>query len=204
VLREVDRKAAIERAIHRRHVEGGREGYAQIRAPLELYAITRLLRPTHVVETGVSSGVSSTHFLMALRSNRRGHLHSIDLPLLQRNAALRKSESPVSIPPGRSSGWAVPPPLLRGWDLRLGATQVELPKLVGEIPAIDIFLHDDLHTPAHLAWELRTIRALLHPGSVVLADNTQWTGAAFPEFAREIGVAMHARGQSDLVGLRMP
>src|SRR5271170_1453900 len=153
LFREVDRKAALERSIHRRHQEGGRDGYAQIRAPLELYAIARLLRPAHVVEAGVSSGVSSTHFLMALRSNRRGQLHSIDLPLVQRRATLQKSESPVAVPPGMSSGWAVPPSLTKGWDLRLGASQVELPKLVGELPAIDLFLHDDLHTPAHLAWE---------------------------------------------------
>src|SRR5579863_1639110 len=105
LFEEVDRKVAIERAIRRSHVAGGRDGYAQIRAPLELYALTRLLRPQHILETGVSSGVSSTHFLMGLRTNRRGTLHSIDLPLVQRQAVLRKSESPVALPPGRSSGW---------------------------------------------------------------------------------------------------
>ncbi len=201
---EVDRKTPVERAIRRRHEEGGREGYAQIRAPLELYALTRLLRPQHVVETGVSSGVSSAHFLMALRTNRRGRLHSIDLPLVQRQPVLHPEESPVAVPPGRSSGWAVPEPLWKGWDLRIGATQVELPRLLGELPQIDLFLHDDLHTPAHLAWELSAIRPLLRPGSVVLADNTQWTGASFAEFARTLGVTPRARGTTDLMGLRVP
>lgn len=201
---EVDRKAALERAIHRRHLEGGRDGYAQIRAPLELYALTRLLRPRHVLETGVSSGVSSAHFLMALRSNRRGQLHSIDLPLVQRSPVLRADESQVAVPPGHSSGWAVPASLWKGWDLRLGATQRELPRLLTELPGIDLFLHDDLHTPAHLAWELESIRPLVRTGAVVLADNTQWTGGSFPEFARSLGVTPVARGTSDLVGLRVP
>ncbi len=201
---EVDRRASLERSIHRRHQEGGREGYAQIRGPLELYAITRLLRPGHVLETGVSSGVSSAHFLMALRANRRGRLHSIDLPLVQRNPVLHKDESPVALPPGQSSGWAVPATLRKGWDLRIGATQVELPKLLAELPKIDLFLHDDLHTPVHLAWELESIRPLIRPGSVVMADNTQWTGASFQEFARSLGARAVARGTSDLMGLRVP
>jgi hypothetical protein len=203
-FRELDRKAAIARAIHRKQVQGGRDGYAQIRAPLELYAITRILRPDHIVEAGVSSGVSSAYFLMALRSNRRGRLHSIDLPLAQRGAILRKSESPVSLPPGRASGWAVPAGLRKGWDLRIGASQIQLPPLVRELPRIGIFLHDDLHTPAHLAWELETIRGLLRPGSIVLADNGQWTGAAFPEFARSLGARVLTRAGTDMSGLRVP
>ena len=204
MFEEVDRRIAVERSVRRSHEAGGRDGYAQIRAPLELYALTRLLRPRHVLETGVSSGVSSTHFLLALRTNRRGRLHSIDLPLVQRSPTLGKSESPVSVPPGKGSGWAVPGALRSGWDLRIGPTQKELPKLVAELDQIDVFLHDDLHTPAHLAWELETIRGLLRPGSVVLADNTQWTGGAFPEFARSLGVKPIARGDSDLLGLRVP
>jgi predicted O-methyltransferase YrrM len=203
VLDEAGRLAPLERAIRSAHLESGRAVYAQIRAPFDLYAIVRLLRPRHVVETGVSSGVSSAHFLAALRRNRRGRLHSIDLPTFQRGAALAPGESRVALPPGRETGWAVPRRLRGGWDLRLGPSQVLLPALAEELSSIDLFLHDDLHTPRHLAFELAIVRPLLSRGAVVLADNTAWTGESFPRFAGTLGVPWFRRGRSDLVGLRV-
>jgi predicted O-methyltransferase YrrM len=204
VLAELGKDLAVEQWIHDRHREGGRAMYAQIRAPFELYAIARLLRPDHVVETGVSSGVSSAHFLLALQRNRHGRLHSIDRPTRQRGTVLAKDESGVSLPPGRDSGWAVPRKLRRGWDLRIGPSQQLLPRLASELPSIDLFLHDSLHTPTHLTFELETIRPKLRAGGVVLADNTAWTGQAFPRFARSLGARMVRRGRGDLVGLRVP
>jgi hypothetical protein len=202
-LNETRRLVPLERTIRARHQEGGRAFYAQFRAPFELYALTRLLKPEHVVETGVSSGVSSAHFLTALRRNGHGTLHSIDRPLVQRAAKLRAGDSPVSVPPGRSSGWTIPDPLRAGWDLRLGPSQQLLPELVRDIPSLGIFLHDSLHTPRHLTFELSTVSPKLTPGAVVLADNTAWTGDAFDRFARRLGVRVHRRGRSDLVGLRL-
>ena len=72
VLGEVDSLVPVEEEIHRRHVAGGRANYAQFSAPLELYALVRLLQPRHVIETGVSSGLSSAHFLLAPRRTARG------------------------------------------------------------------------------------------------------------------------------------
>ena len=204
VLEELEALLPMEEEIRHRHLAAGRESYAQIRAPFELFAVARLLRPEHIVEVGVSSGVSSAHFLAALRRNRRGRLHSIDLPTRQRGSALAKDESPVAVPPGHDSGWAVPDRLKERWDLRLGPSQELLPRLVGELDSIGLFLHDDLHTPAHLAFELALVRPKLRPGSVVLADNTRWTGEAFPRFARDVGACVSRRGRGDLVGLRFP
>ena len=204
VLEELEALLPLEEEIRHRHLAAGREVYAQIRAPFELFAIARLLRPDHIVEAGVSSGVSSAHFLAALRRNRRGRLHSIDMPLRQRGPTLSRREPTVAVPPGRESGWAVPERLKERWDLRLGPSQVLLPPLVGELGAIGLFLHDDLHTPAHLDFELQTVRPRLAPGAVVLADNTRWTGEAFPRFARAVGARVVRRGRGDLVGLRMP
>jgi hypothetical protein len=201
-IAEADELVPLEGAIRAAYQAAGRAGFAQIRAPFELYAITRLVRPDHVVEVGVSSGVSSSHFLAALARNRHGRLHSIDLPTFQRGPTLRHGESPVAIPPGRTSGWTVPATLRRRWDLRLGPSQRLLPRLVRELPSIGVFLHDDLHTPRHLAFELRTVRPRLAPGAVVLADNTVWTGEAFPAFARREGVHVCRRRRDDLVGLR--
>ena len=204
VLRETDRFLSLESTIRSRQLLGGREFYAQLQAPLDLYAIVRLTRPTHIVETGVSSGVSSAHFLLGLRENRSGLLHSIDLPTMQRAVRLAKAESPVSLPPGRSSGFAIPDELRPGWDLHLGPSEAILPVVAKSLDRIDLFLHDSLHTPEHLTFELETIRPLLRPGSVVLADNTEWTGDSFDRFAASLHATVHARGGSDLLGLVVP
>lgn len=203
-LAEIPSLLPLERALRRSHEEGGRRFYAQFRAPFELYAMTRARRPDHVIETGVSSGISSVHFLAGLRRNRRGTLHSVDRPQVQAAPRLAQGESSVSVPPGRSSGWAIPPEYRAGWDLRLGLSQEQLPRLVRSISSVDIFLHDSHHTPAHLTFELETIRPKLRPGSIVLADNTEWTGQAFPRFARSLGAKIFRRGSSDLVGFRVP
>lgn len=203
-LAEAGAFVAKEQALHRAHLAAGRSNYAQFRAPLELYTLVRLLRPAHVVETGVSSGVSSMHLLLGLNRNRSGTLHSVDLPQQQAALTLARGESIVAVPPGRSSGWAIPRLPRARWDLRLGPSQALLPALVEELPRIDLFLHDDLHTPAHLAFELALLRPKLSPGAVVLADNTRWTGQAFPRFARQVGAPVRRRGSGDLVGLRMP
>lgn len=204
VLAELERLLPVEEEIRHRHLAAGRAFYAQLRAPFELYCLVRLLRPAHVVETGVSSGVSSAHILAALRRNHEGRLHSIDLPSHQRGPTLRADESIVALPPGRSSGWAVPDRLRLRWDLRIGPAQELLPKLVREVGPVGLFLHDGLHTPTQLAFELATVRPVLGPAAVVLADNTQWTGDAFPRFAREVGARVVRRGRGDLLGLRLP
>jgi len=203
-LAELAELEEVERRVHAVQRAAGRTNYAQFRAPFELYALVRLLRPDHIVETGVSSGVSSTHFLLGVRRNGRGTLHSIDLPLLQRGPRFTSRQSPVTLPPGRSSGWAVPDELRDGWDLRIGTSERVLPALVAELPSVGIFLHDSRHTAGHLRFELGTVRPKLPRGAVVLADNTHWTGAAFPRFARQLGVPVRRRRRSDLVGLTVP
>ena len=203
-LAELDQYIDVESRVRREQENGGRTFYAQIRAPFELYALTRLIRPAHIVETGVSSGVSSLHFLLALERNGSGELHSIDLPTFQKAPKKRPDESPVALPPGRASGWVVPEEFRGRWDLRVGPSQELLPRLIDEVPSVGLFLHDSLHTPSHLRFELDTIRSRLFAGAVVLADNTGWTGKAFDRFAASLGVPFFRRGGEDLVGLRVP
>lgn len=204
VLAELRAFVPFEREIRRTLKAGGSSQYAQIAGPFELYALVRLLRPVHVVEAGVSSGISSAHFLLALRQNGHGTLHSIDRPVWQRRFERSPEESPVCLPPGRTSGWAVPGALRAGWDLRIGPSERLLPGLVGELPRIGLFLHDDRHTPEHLAFELATVRRALGPGAVVLADNTRWTGHSLDRFATAMGVPVRVRAGTDLAGLRLP
>jgi hypothetical protein len=47
-----------------------------------VWCLTRHLRPTKVVETGVARGLTSRFILEALEKNKTGHLWSVDLPPL--------------------------------------------------------------------------------------------------------------------------
>jgi cephalosporin hydroxylase len=203
-MRGVEAHLDVLDEVRRRHIAQGRAMYAQIRAPFELYTLVRLLRPNAVVETGVSSGVSSLHFLLGLEDNRAGRLFSVDLPTRQKSETLGKDESPVSLPPGEQTGWVVPAEYRKRWTLTLGASQEKLPRVVQGKRSIGIFLHDSLHTAHHLAFELETVRPHLAAGAIVLADNTSWTGKAFDRFAESVGAPIRRRGRTDLVGLRMP
>lgn len=207
--RELMAEAAGETAVaqHIRSVyeAAGRTFFAQIRAPLELYALVRALSPRHVVEVGVSSGISSTYLLLALRKNEGGTLHSIDLPTRQQGPAFQEGvDSPVALPPGRESGWAVPPGLRTGWDLRVGPNREHLPGLVASLDRLDLFLHDDLHTAENLTWELSTVDGKIPPGGVVLADNTEWLEGALDRWAQRKGVPVRYRSGTSLGGFVQP
>lgn len=153
----------------RRH---GRAEYVQIACPFELYAIARLRRPRHIVEMGVSSGFSSSFLLRALERNRRGTLHSVDLPEYQAGPKFsQEHDVPWVLPPGATSGWAVPSGLKRRWDLRLGTSASLLPGLVQELPEIDLLLYDCPHSHAALAQEIDLAAKRFRPGSIVISDE---------------------------------
>ncbi|MGI0072155.1 MAG: class I SAM-dependent methyltransferase [Thermoplasmata archaeon] len=157
----------------REHEREGRRSYIEIDAPLELHALVRLVRPRHVVEVGVSSGVSSAYLLNALAKNGRGTLHSIDLPQKPRSRTCSGAppRDSWSLPPGRSSGWAVPTSLRRGWDLRLGDKRELLPILARELPRIDLFVYDVPHEDRDTAAELRLLDPRFPPGGVAIIDH---------------------------------
>lgn len=202
---EAHRDLSFRQAIAEAHAEAGRSFYAQVRAPYELFALVRLLKPRHVVELGVSSGVSSAYFLKGLRANGSGTLHSIDLPTRQKGAAFsEKEDSPVALPPGKSSGWAVPRSVLEGWDLRIGPGREVLPPLLSELDRVDLFFHDDEHTFANATWELELVGPKVPSGGVFLADNTEWLDGALDRFAERWGAHPVRRRGIDLAGFRRP
>lgn len=204
VLRETAWLVPIERSIHRALERSGRTYYAQFPAPLELYVITRMLRPRHAVESGVSSGLSSAHILMGLERNGGGHLHSIDLPQYQKAEKRTKGELSWTIPRGKDSGWAIPARLKRDWDLRTGRSEDVLPDLLRQLRSVDLYCHDSPWTPGHLAFEFETIRPKLHSGSIVVADNTDVNPGAARTLARAFATKVRHRGTSSLIGIRIP
>ncbi len=170
-------EAAGQRALFgylaRQHRAEGRSSYVEIDAPLELHALVRLLRPSHVVEVGVSSGVSSAYLLNALDRNRHGRLHSVDRPShpTKQQIAEGATHESWTLPVGRSTGWAVPPRLWRRWDLRLGDKADVLPMLAEQLPKIDLFVYDVPHRDTGTRGELRALDRRLRRGSVVIIDH---------------------------------
>ena len=187
----------------REHTHAGRLSYIEIDAPLELHAIARLLRPEHVVEVGVSSGVSSAYLLAALEKNGRGTLHSVDLPSRPSRSANGRGAS-WSLPPGKSSGWAVPFRLCRGWDLRLGDKADVVPQLAQELRRVDLVVYDVPHNEADLVREFTELDPRMPRGAVAIVDHGPGGGLclALRRWARSRGTTATRRAGLGLYGIR--
>jgi Methyltransferase domain len=172
-IEEAQGEHALFRHLAQMHREGGRASYVEIDAPIELYALVRLLRPRHAVEVGVSSGVSSAYLLQAMERLGHGTLHSVDLPKPEapRPDGSRSRNPSWSLPPGRSSGWAVPIRLRKRWDLRIGNKTDVLPLLGEELETVDLFLYDVPHSDPQAFHEFQSMDRRFHSGSVALVDH---------------------------------
>lgn len=135
----------------------------------------RFLRPKTVVETGVAYGVTSAYILQALAENNCGDLHSIDLPPLVSDA-------------DRYVGHFVPQELRTRWKLYRGSAKRLLPTVLRETGAIDLFVHDSLHTYSHMKWEFEVAVRSLRPGGVLIFDDIEGN-RAFEEATRHPSIA---------------
>jgi predicted O-methyltransferase YrrM len=135
------------------------------------YLACRLISPSVVVETGVAYGVSSAYILTALSENGQGTLYSVDLPPVR-----RKSE--------RFWGIAVHDDLEVRWSLHRGTSARVLPRLLREIPTVDLFVHDSLHTHKNMSREFDTIWPHLRHGALLLADDIE-RNRAFSELLQK-------------------
>jgi predicted O-methyltransferase YrrM len=97
------------------------------------YVAVRAIKPFTVVETGVARGVTTYYVLRAMEKNGQGHLFSIDLPWLKKNAE-------------KEIGVLVPLSLRSRWTLSLGWSIHELKKLQKKVNKIDLFIHDSDHS----------------------------------------------------------
>jgi hypothetical protein len=199
VVEEITSQGRTVEAMSERIQRTGREYYAQFPAPIELFAFVRLLRPSKLVESGVSSGVSSTFLLLGARVNGGGTLHSIDFPIVRGEG----HGNPLwVIPEGHTSGWAIPRSLRSRWDLLQGRSEDLLKPLLSKLGAVDLYCHDSPVDIEHFEFEMKAVSSHLQPGSLVVADNTDWK--VFEETARSLGaVAIHRR-KSSLGAFRVP
>jgi len=124
------------------------------------YAFVRLNRPEIVVETGVGRGVTSHYILRALEENGKGHLYSIELPLLRRGSE-------------QATGILVPDTLKKRWTLIFGPGVRIMKKLRKKLVSIDMFIHDSNHS--YLAQRAEYRRALdwLKNVGILLSDDVE-------------------------------
>jgi ubiquinone/menaquinone biosynthesis C-methylase UbiE len=116
------------------------------------------LRPGQVVETGVAHGLTSRVVLEALERNGRGHLWSIDLPAV--DSALHSE-----------IGLAISEDLRPRWTYVPGTARQQLPRLLGELTEIDVFIHDSLHTGRNQMFELESAWSAMRDGGVAVVDD---------------------------------
>lgn len=150
----------------RRRDAYGSEGVMGALDCATLYALTRWLRPTVVVESGGFIGMSSAFILKALADEKlqTPKLYSIELSEDCEQGALIPEEL-------RSLGGFVP---MRG--------RIEDFLKQGQLPAsMDMFLHDSSHSYRHMLWEFRKFWPRLRDGGLLVSHDVQMN-AAFPEF----------------------
>ncbi len=147
---------------------------------VKIYSLIRNKKPETVVETGVCNGMSSAVILKALKDNGKGRLYSVDLPV---EAGTIEDRKGAVIPPGKTSGWLVTEEMKDIWELYLGDTYYELPKVMEKVREIDIYLHDSDHSYETMMFEFGMAWHHLRSDGVILADNTD-KNDAFKDFAR--------------------
>ena len=162
-----------------------------------LYALVRLTRPRLVVETGVFDGFYSACFLQGLFENEEregtgGMLVSIDLPADEEiEASTSRLTARTGLPRGKQPGWAIPAHLRPLWRPHFGDSRELLPQVLAQVPEVDLFFHDSLHTYAHMMFEFETVWPRLSQAGFLLSHDVHWN-RAFHRFARDKGRKAHA------------
>ena len=124
------------------------------------YCMTRLKRPSTVVETGVGRGVTSYYILRALEENGKGHLYSIELPMLTMGAK-------------HAVGKLVPVALRSRWTLIYGPGTREMKKLRGKLGNIDMFIHDSNHLYLNQLAEYQIALTWMNKGGILLSHDVE-------------------------------
>jgi predicted O-methyltransferase YrrM len=131
-----------------------------------LYSLCRIKQPGICVETGVSTGGSSSYILCALKENNLGELYSMDLE--------------------PQSGWLIPDYLRPRWHFIQGASSQQLAPVLEKVEQIDLFFHDSEHTYRNMLWEFETAWMHLRIGGVLLSHNIDFNNA-FSDFCSRSG-----------------
>lgn len=157
--------------------------------PVIMYALTRLIQPETVVETGGTPGKSSAFILRAMERNERGRLYTIDFPPLKYLPPhkLEVSRTHKILPEGKGSGWIVPDELKNRHELIIGKSSEFLPPLLESLQEMNIFMHDSEHSYENMIWEYETAWPYIRSGGLLLSDDIR-NNAAFSDFCKGKGI----------------
>ena len=163
-----------------------------------LYGLVRALGPEYVIETGIATGVSTSFISAALIQNGFGNLYSIDLPPAESTDVVHADGSHSVL---RGPGWAVPDMIRTAMqgrhEILLEDVRTSLPKLLARLPRVDLFLHDDLHTPDHMYWEYNLVWPRLSIGGALVSDDINFS---WLRFCRSIGIGKHGHRNLQRLG----
>lgn len=164
-----------------------------------LYGAVRALRPSHVIETGVAEGVSTSYIGAALVENGTGVIHSLELPPDHVPNKTALEDGGVYAWQRKGVAFLVPTEIRAAlgnrWDIRLGDVRETLPKLLTELDWVGLFFHDDLHLPKHMLWEYELVWPRVPPGGLLLSDdaNAGWVKFAERHLDQRIGLVNYRR-----------
>jgi hypothetical protein len=135
----------------------------------ELSKIIRQERPKIVVETGLQSGYSSEHILVALDDLGAGHLYSID-PIPE------PCHCPLVHP---------------RFTHIIARSQDALKPLYEKVGQFDFFIHDSDHEHECMSFELEAAWEYVRDGGIIAGDDLTWGTPphnAWPQFLARHGI----------------
>jgi hypothetical protein len=181
-------RPVLEKTFTSVRAKQGQQGGVSLEDGMVLYGIVRAMKPEYLIETGVAAGVSNSFLNAALLDNGFGNLYSIELPPAQSAAGMHQ-DGGVFAWPDSGVGWAVAPEIREAIGQRnvliLEDVRTALPALLERLPRVDLFFHDDLHTPDHMLWEYDTVWPHLSSKGLLLSDDSNF---GWIRFCRERGV----------------
>lgn len=124
-----------------------------------LYFLVRLLRPEHVIETGVAAGFSTEAILAAMTANGKGTLHSSDFPYFRLSS------------PEEHIGTLVSDAHKDRWQLHLRGDRGNLPVILREAGPVGLFHYDSDKSRRGRRFGLKAIRPALEPDAIVVMDD---------------------------------
>ena len=158
-----------------------------------LWILARHLKPVNIVETGVARGISSAFLLGALERNGAGRLWSLDLPMLQKGWRIE-------------TGCAIPDRLRHRWTYLRRSSRRGLPPLLADLGAVDMFIHDGLHTSETMKFEFSFVWPYLTRRGLLVTDDAD-ANPAFVDFAsrvKRVPLLLGEPGKGSVVGLLRP
>lgn len=117
--------------------------------------VIRRERPLVMIESGVESGYSTEHFLVAMDNNRSGHLYSCD--------------------PAPSGFYEANPIVHPRFTFIKKRSYEALDEIVAKTGPIDLFLHDSDHSWKCQSWEYQWAWEHVRSGGIIASDDVGWS-----------------------------